>query len=300
MRNLAWLAALTLTGCLFGGKGDDVDGDGTTGSVTGSVTGAATGAGSWSEADWCASLGDLSAIEADHSAANLRASLVGISEIRYPPAVEFIEAQSDSELNLWMFGGADNFDSVLDAYEVAVHEGCHIWGFGSFSFDSYSYRVVDDTLIIETAYLDNFDRSEIMDRHPYPTDDFYSDVYLTGSSGAQGFNTLLDEYNAYTHSLASRYCTRDTIAGSTSARDGILTMMLYVELYLQIAREDHPDDYDEILADADTVELILTIWDRAEYWLEVTANSPELGIDDDKIEGFVYDPQYLGEIDRLR
>lgn len=254
----------------------------------------------WVEQDWCASLGDLSAVADAHDASRLRETLEDLSAIRYPPALGFIDAQTDAELARWFFSGTSTFDGVMDGYEVAVHEGAHIWGFGEFSFDSYSYRVIDDTLVIETAYLDNFPRSEILARHPYPDSDFYADTYLTGSSGNQGFNTVLDEFNAYAHSLASRFCTRDYIPGSTSARDGILTFMLYVELYLKTAREDHPDDYDEILADPAHTEAILAIWDRATHWLNRSEGMTELGIDDAMIAEHVYDPVNFEEIERLR
>ena len=75
---------------------------------------------------------------------------------------------------------------------------------------------------------------------------------------------------------------------------------MYVELYLQIAREEHPADYEAIVADAPTVEVILSVWDRAEHWLEISAASPELGIDDDAIRERVYQPALLDEIERLR
>ncbi len=274
------------------GKNESAADDTATASATGEP---------WSETLWCANLDDLGAVKAAHSAAGLRDTLVGISELRYPPAVGFIDAQSDSDLEIWFFGEWDDFDSVLDGYEVAVHEGSHIWGFEYFSFDDYRYRIVDDDRIIGTQYLDNFNRSEILTRHPDPAADFYASTYLEGQSGAQGFNTLLDEYNAYTHSLVSRYCTRDALGGSSiSARDGILTMMWYVELYLAIAREEHPDDYAAILADPAHLEVILAVWDRAEFWLDITKDHPELGINDNQIEKLTYDETNLAEIERLR
>ncbi len=291
MTRIAMLAVLVLVGCKKGS-------DGSEGADDTSDTGA-TGVAGWSEPDWCRDMADLSDLEASYSPTNLRATLIAISERRYPPAVGLIEAQTDAELARW-FSGTAGFSGVLSNYEVAVHEGAHIWGFDHFSFDSYSYRVVDDDLIIETAYLDNFDRSEILTRHPDPAGDFYANTYLTGQSGAQGFNTLLDEYNAYTHSLVSRYCTRDTIQGATSARDGILTFMWYVETYLKIAREEHGADYQAIVNDPAHVELILTVWDRAEHWLAITANEPSLGIGDDALETRVYEAANIDEIDRLR
>lgn len=298
-RLLVLTVVLALTAC--GSKREPWEGDtGATALGTGGGGGGA-GTGSWSETDWCGSMDDLSGIAGSHSSDRLRETLVAVSDARYPPAVGFIDAQDDGQLNTWFFRGTDTFEGVMDGYEVAVHEGAHIWGFGEFDFDTYSYRVVDDDRIIRTRRLDNFFRSEILTRHPDPASDFYASTYLEGRSGDQGFNTLLDEYNAYTHSLVSRYCTRDQLGGSsTSARDGILTMMWYVELYLKIAREEHPADYDAILADPAHVEVILAIWDRAEYWLDVTADHPELGIDDDRIAGLTYAPENLEEIGRLR
>jgi hypothetical protein len=122
-----------------------------------------------------------------------------------------------------------------------------------------------------------------------------------GQSGAQGFNTLLDEYVAYTHSLASRYCTRDALPRGTrvSARDGILALMFYVGTYLRIAREEHPDDYAEILAAPEHKRLILTVWARAEFLLR-TASDPSLGISDAMYRGWAYAPENVAEIDRLR
>ena len=109
-------------------------------------------------------------------------------------------------------------------------------------------------------------------------------------------------FRPFVHSLATRYCTRDSLppGSSTSARDGILTFMYYVELYLKVARTNHPDDYAEILADPAHVTLILTIWDRAEFWLGLTAGNPELGISDDLIATWTYATDNLMEIDLLR
>jgi len=164
----------------------------------------------------------------------------------------------------------------------------------------WPYRVRDD-LVIRTRRLTNFNRSEILTLHANPAMDTYDEVYLTGQSGAQGFNTLLDEYVQYSHSLAARYCTRDGLRAGTriSARDGILTLMYYVELYLKIARTQHPDDYAEIVGDPGHVELIRTVWARAEFWLARTASLPQLGLRDATIRTWVYAPENLMEIEML-
>jgi len=244
------------------------------------------------------SLTDLSAVRAAHTPSSRRTTLEGIAELRYPFGLAALDAQEDTYLETWCSGST--FDAMLDCFETAVHEGLHFWDFENSDFSTHPFRVRDD-LIIATRRLDNFNRGEILTLHVNVSADRYADVYLTGESGAQGFTILLDEYNAYAHSLASKYCTRDALGGSaTSARDGILTMMYYVELYLKLARTTYPADYAEILADPGHVDAILTIWDRAEFWLDVTSTNPELGISDDTIATWTYDPSNLMEIDLVR
>ncbi|MFO0648910.1 MAG: hypothetical protein U0326_21895 [Polyangiales bacterium] len=244
-----------------------------------------------------ASLADLSAAYVD-SPAGIRAAAHGIAERRYPIGVAVIDVQSDAQLGGW-FRQHGAFSNILDSFEVAVHEGGHIWDLTMIRAD-WPYRVRDD-LVIRTRRLTNFNRSEILTLHADPSADSYDEVYLTGSSGAQGFNTLLDEYVQYTHSLAARYCTRDGLraGSSTSARDGILTMMYYVELYLKKARTDHPADYAAIVGDPEHVRLIRTVWQRAEFWLNVTASNRQLGIRDAAIRAWTYAPENVMEIERL-
>lgn len=247
--------------------------------------------------DDAASLAELSSAYAN-TPAGLRAAARGIAERRYPIGVAFIDVQSDAQLMGW-FQRRNTFADVLNGFEVAVHEGQHIWDLTMISA-TWPYRVRDD-LVIRPRRLSNFNRSEILTLHANPDADSYDEVYLRGQSGAQGFNTLLDEYLAYTHSLAARYCTRDGLAGGTriSARDGILTMMYYVELYLKIARTQHADDYAEIVGDPAHLELIRTVWGRAEFWLARSAPYPQLGLRDAQIRAWTYAPENLMEIEML-
>ncbi len=156
-------------------------------------------------------------------------------------------------------------------------------------------------LTITIRLFTTFARSEILAYHADPAADMYDEVYLTGFAGTQGFDSLLDEYNAYTHSLATDYCVRDLYAPySFSSRDGILTFMYYVELYLMVARLNHPTVYAALTAEPQTVRLILTDWDRAEFYLGLSAGISALGINDATIRTWTYDPVLLEEIARLR
>ena len=275
-------------------------GDGASSVTDGGSPGADAGpSGAYTEAlcDDSASLADLAAAYTD-TPAGLRAAAHAIAERRYPIGVAFIDVQSDMQLQGW-FRSRANFAGVLNGFEVAVHEGGHVWDI-TMAGATWPYRLRDD-LVIRPRRLTNFNRSEILTLHAAPDSDSYDEVYLRGQSGAQGFNTLLDEYVQYTHSLAARFCTRDSLPPGQriSARDGILTLMYYVELYLKLARTQHPDDYAEIIGDPGHVELIRTVWQRAELWLSRSAPYPQLGLRDAQIRAWTYAPENLMEIEML-
>lgn len=255
---------------------------------------------SYREEPDCASLADVSAL-ASAPWPKRRAGALALSKARYPSGVAFIDAQTDPQLEAWFGNAPDTFEGMASRLEVAVHEGSHLWGIHRFDPATQSYPVRSDLTIV-TKRLKNFPRSEILKRHVDRAADPYAHTYLDGASGAQGFNTVLDEYNAYGHSLASRYCTRDLIGPNTrtSARDGILAFMYYVETYLAIARDEHPADYAAIVGDPGHRKMILVGWDRAELWLRRSADEANLGIADATLRGWVYDPARLEELRRVR
>ncbi len=305
MARRSWLSLVSAFGLTLAGCGSAVNNtaaDGDAAVPTGDVQAASPEAGSpatYTETvcDDTADLSDLAAAY-ENTPAGLRAATRGIAERRYPIGVAFVDVQSDTQLMGW-FRSRNTFADILNGFEVAVHEGGHIWDLTMIRAD-WPYRLRED-LIIRPRRLSNFNRSEILTLHANPDMDSYDEVYLRGQSGAQGFNTLLDEYVAYTHSLASRYCTRDGLQSGIriSARDGILTMMYYVELYLKIARTQHADDYAEIIGDPAHVELIRTVWQRAEFWLARTASLPQLGLRDAQIRAWTYAPENVMEIEML-
>ena len=137
--------------------------------------------------------------------------------------------------------------------------------------------------------------------------DSYADIYLNGDpddanfdSGDQGLNMLLEETLQYINSLATAYAFADQSEWATSARDGILTHLWWLERYLALARNEHPAAHDFILGDPCWREAILTIWGRAWLYLELTADNRKLGINDEAILELVDDEALLSEIDALR
>jgi hypothetical protein len=249
----------------------------------------------------CDALADVGDLDAAYRPEAMRAAAEGLARVRYPDGLAFIEAQDDKMLAAWLEGEPKSFHGVAARFDTAVHEGSHVWVAKHFDPLTVSYPVRAD-LTIRTKRLKNFDRAAIMPLRTGLAEETYAATYLTGQSGAQGFNTLLDEYDAYTHGLASRYCTRDLLDANerVSARDGILAMMYYVGLYLRLAREKYPADYAAILADPGHRRMILTVWDRAELWLRRSAPYASLGVRDAEIEPLAYSAEGLAELARVR
>ena len=92
----------------------------------------------------------------------------------------------------------------------------------------------------------------------------------------------------------------DRVAGSTSARDGILTFLWYTMRYLRLTRLQHPAAYKVIAEDACWREAVLLAWGRAWRLLDASADDKRLGIADKLIMELVLAPELLEEIDRLR
>ena len=139
--------------------------------------------------------------------------------------------------------------------------------------------------------------------------DFYANTYLDGDpdddvfeGGDQGFNMLFEEAFQYVNSLATSWSTLDqSPAGRrTSAKDGILTFLWYVERYLQMARLDYPGAYERLAGDCCWRDAILTLWGRAWLYLEATEGLEGLSLSGPTIEALVMDPVLLEEIERLR
>jgi hypothetical protein len=138
--------------------------------------------------------------------------------------------------------------------------------------------------------------------------DFYADIYLDGNpddaafeSGDQGFNSVLEEATQYVNSLATALAFQEVYQGSRSSeRDGILTFLWYIERYLQMARTDYAGAYEAISTDPCWRQSILSVWDRAWFFLEATKGMSSLGLDDGAVEELVKDPGLTAEIDALR
>lgn len=261
---------------------------------------------------------DISAEVAGYSAAQLDSFYDAILEKRYPVGAWLVEGGLSNP----QFDCVEQFSSntgtasgAIGDLSTVVHECGHTFDFtlGDFSDDGYG---VTPNLTLSCSGGDatdrggeTFARSRIVEDEfqSLKPDDFYRDTYLDGDpdngsfeGGDQGFNSVLEETLQYVNSLATAYAFQDYINGSTSALDGLLTFLWYVERYLRMARLDYPQAYAALAEDACWRHAILTVWGRAWIMLEAAEGNQALGIDDAELFELVRDPELLQEIQRLR
>ncbi|MFO0651541.1 MAG: hypothetical protein U0326_35295 [Polyangiales bacterium] len=242
-------------------------------------------------------LDDLAAAWTD-TPVGLRDAVHGIVARRYPMAAAVLTTQDDAQLALW-FTPARSFRDVLGAFATGVREAGRARD-AAMSGSVMVFRLRDD-LVLPLRPVEGFARREILTLHAAPGIDPYVDSYLLGPAGAEGFESVLEDLVQDTHALAAKFCTRDAIApgAHVAARDAVLTMMYYVELYLMRARTSHPGVYAAVIADPAYRRLLKLAWQRAEFWLDATDGHPELAVRDREIEVWTYAPANLLEMVRL-
>ncbi len=137
--------------------------------------------------------------------------------------------------------------------------------------------------------------------------DPYAGLYLEGDPGDDQFDTgdqglamVLEELLQYQHSLMAARTISDHLIARTSARDGLLTSLWYLERYLHMMRLGHPEAYAAVMESPCWRGLILTLWGRSWRLLEATADERHLGLEDEALLALVEEPALLQEIERVR
>jgi len=272
---------------------------------------------------------DITDLTSAYAPAQVNGFVLDVLDRRYPVG------------NLLVSGGLQSFDCigaflsgkntpgvVIASLQTVVHECGHLLD-GRQGRGGKNAYVLTEALTLSCAQGDSvarggktFERSRIrtdayQPSHPPCSEsgggscDFYADIYLDGDpddgkfqGGDQGFNMLLEETVQYVNSLATAYAFNGELnrGGSTSARDGILNFLWYVERYLHLARTRYPDAYAHLLSGDGGCwrRAILTVWGRAWLYLEATRGMDFLGIADEELEGLVETPELLAEIQALR
>lgn len=232
-------------------------------------------------------------------------TLLEVLHRRYRHGRYVVTKLDDSENKAWRWveGRTASFDELLDAVNLTVHEMNHQldWqeGVVATRLQSHAYVVREDLTLL-VPLVETYPRKEIAVYLVGPLSNHYRSVYLE-LSGDKDFQSLVDELNAYTQSLFVDYGLHDQFPPRQrrSARDGLVTMMLYTQLYLRHGREHHPADYAALQAKPEMRAAIRLLWDRAMFILEVTEAIDALSIDAAPIEAEVRKPAMLDEIERF-
>ncbi len=246
----------------------------------------------------------LDDLRAGYSQARWYETLLAVLERRYKTGHYIVTELDDSrgKAAQWTSGRTGSFADLVEAMELTVHEMDHQLGIQEGFLPSfgqeYYYQIRDDKAM-KVQVVDTFFRSEIAQYVTGPLENQYKSVYLTGQSGRQGFFTLLDEFNAYTHSLFTGYGVHDQYPGGrrVSHRDGLVTFMMYTQFYLRHGRLQHPADYAALRADPEVKALVALLWDRANFILDTTADIPGLALDPAAIEAEMRKPDMQAEIE---
>ena len=268
-----------------------------------------------------------------YSAAAAQSYLLSALELRYPFGKSVVEgglanplSPSQSSCVRAFLRDTSTATAVLRQASTVVHECGHFWDLGTSQGGRSNYVLApgltracsrgDTTARGGATFARSLIKADAFGpmRAPCVTMsssgcDFYAAVYLDGSptnatfeSGDQGFNSLLEEANQYVNSLASALAFRDSFQNTrVSERDGILTFLWYLERYLLLARTTYPEAYATLSQDPCWREAILSVWDRAWFYLQATAPfASNLGISDARLRTLVETPTLLAEVDALR
>jgi len=236
-------------------------------------------------------MASLDSLRSGYRSAAWYSTLLAVLQSRYATGNAIVTRLKDSQKNAttWVGGQTGSFDALLGRVGVTVHEMNHQLGWQegilATSFQKYAYVLRGDLTLL-VPQMETFPRSEIVPYLKGPLLNQYKPIYLEGDSGKQGFLTVLDEFNAYTHSLFVGYGLHDqTPPGQRqSDRDGLVTFMMYTQFYLRHARTTHPADYAKLRAAPEIRAAVKTLWARANFILDVTEDIPSLALDAAAVE----------------
>lgn len=293
-----------------GGGGNGGSGAGGSGGNGGSGAGGSGGAGGgggsggaggcYSEAyNADASLTDL---ESGYSSANWLDTMLETLQRRYDNGFYVLDQMQDDP---WLsnsfpqYFDLSSFAGMAEAIDTACHEETHGYDFDSaLGTPGQHVYFMGQGQEVVAPKLDFFARNEIVGlvNQGGSVTSLYDGTYLTGEQGSYDFIFLADELTAYINGLACATAVADQLSNGHSYRDGAASHLLYLELYLRVARTNHPALYDSWRAEPTWQKFVRLAWARGQYWLSEAAGNPVLGIGDAAILARVNDPANVAEI----
>jgi hypothetical protein len=242
---------------------------------------------------------DIQDIVSAYGGADWQDEVIEAMDRRWPAGAFLLDAQRDDSY-FSQFSDPNSWTTMVGWLDTLVHEETHL-------FNAYHAAEVGETqamyfredLILYLPSDDGFPRSEIMPLlAPPAAAGTYASTYLTGSQGQRGFNAMLDETLCYANEVPGLASFGEFYSGGVSLRDGSAAFLYFIEMYLRVARTDHPEFYAAAQAESVYVEAVLTLWLRAHFFYEeVGDDHPNLGINDAMYRSLAAEDDNLAEIE---
>ena len=242
--------------------------------------------------------GDLKPIKAAYTAAGAVNAAAEVLALRYAHGRYIVaHPKVNGDLAPWLETGT--WKDFVQSLSTGVHEVNHQLGFALSDFTTYAYVVREDAQF-DVPMVGTYDRSaiaEYLNADDQARSQYFA-TYFTGQMGAQGFETLLDELNAYIHTTFTDLGVIDQMPKglSISSRDGVVSFLYFTELYLRHGREKEKATWEKMRATPQLVALIRLLWARANFILEKTAANPQLGLDDAYWLALALAPENVAEL----
>ncbi len=148
---------------------------------------------------------------------------------------------------------------------TAVHEGLHSLDLELRVGNQAAFKLVDGDFIsmpIKQTYLRKVVYDSMLDEKE--KEDTYAQIYLTGSSGAQGIHMLLEELNAYAHGNTTTLRLSEGNKSNSYFNVGLSRMMYYTLLYLKFNKQKQSNTWKFMKSDKDFKNVLLSLWRQAE------------------------------------
>jgi hypothetical protein len=245
----------------------------------------------------------IQSIKTSYTGSQWLQKMLATLDVRYPNGHFLMDAMKTDP---WLTGTFPSYfelgtwGGMIDAIDTACHEETHGWDFDqalSTPGKHVYFMGIDEQ--IQVPKLSFFARNEILSlvQQGGSVTTNYDNTYLTGTQGTYDFIFLADELTAYINGLACVASVQDQVTSTVSYRDGAASHLYYLQLYMKVAREDHPALYTQWKNDASWQHWVRLAWARGHFWTEQVINDPNFGINDAAIWARINQPQNLQEIE---
>lgn len=243
---------------------------------------------------------DVSGIVAAYGGPDWKQDLIDAMDARWPAGGYLLHEQQDDSY-FGQFSDPNSWPGMVGWLDTLVHEQTHLFNaYHAIDVGEHAALYFREDLILYMPPDQGFSRAEILaELAPGPAAGIYTGTYLTGSQGDRGFNAVLDEYSCYLNEVPGMAVFGDDYPGlGVSLRDGAAAFSYFLQMYLKVAREQHPEFYDWAKSQPVYVDAVHTLWVRTQFMFEEVGDlHPSLGIDDAMYREAALQPDNLMELE---